>query len=350
MSLQLRRAFKFLPRLVLPVFVLLACAGARGQRQQQSQQAPTDTQSSILFSVTGKDGSVVNTLRKEDVRVLEDGTPLVVGELAPRADAPLLLAVLIDTSLSLERVIDKAKRAADAFVASSMRPGVDGAAVLTFTNESTLLQAMTTDVEKIRGGIRRVRVVIPPGYVGQGIVVAVPAGTPPPKGKLMPHSTALWDVLFDVGNDVFTKTRGEGRRAVIVITDGVDTGSERKVDDVIKSLIRAGVIVYAVGVGDGRFDGVDEGALRKIAERTGGRAFFPKKDEDFSAAYARIREELLSRYVVTFTPSAKTRADAFRKIRIEITNPDLRRQDLRVAHPHGYFAAAADTPTSHKPR
>ena len=105
----------------------------------------------------------------------------------------------------------------------------------------------------------------------------------------------------------------------------------------MRAALRAEAVVYAVGIGDKEnFDGVDEGALRKLAARTGGRAFFPKKVEELPAILAQIRGELLSPYVVTFgAPDAK-RDGSLRKIKLEVVNPELRRRGVRLLHPEAY--------------
>ena len=90
--------------------------------------------------------------------------------------------------------------------------------------------------------------------------------------------------------------------------------------------------------GDSYLYGVDQGALKKISERTGGRAFFPKNEEDLHAAFAQIQEELRSQYVVAYSPTNKAHDGTFRQIKIEVTDPDLRKDNLRLTYRQGYFA------------
>ena len=96
-------------------------------------------------------------------------------------------------------------------------------------------------------------------------------------------------------------------------------------------------MVYAIGIGSAR-DGLDRGALRDIAQRTGGRAFFPDKKFDLNAAFAEIEKELRTQYLLAYSSTNKKRDGAYRKISIEITNPELKKEKLEIRHRPGYFA------------
>ena len=85
-------------------------------------------------------------------------------------------------------------------------------------------------------------------------------------------------------------------------------------------------------------EGVYRDPLREIAERTGGRAFFPDKKFDLNAAFAEIEQELRTQYLIAYSSTNKQRDGSYRKITIEITNPDLRKQKLQLRHRPGYFA------------
>ena len=331
---------RLLLRLAASLFILhqaFAQQPAAGARPSAGEAV------SVVFNVTGKDGRSIDTLSKDDVRVLVDGAAQPVAGLSVRRDAPLALAFVFDVSASQERVLGDAKRAAEAFVGASMRAGTDTAAVVAFTNETSVVQPLTGDLAQARAGIGRARVVLPPGYVGRGVVIA---GPPPPAMRNLPGSTAMWDAVAHVSGGVFPTPAAPGtRRAVIIVTDGVDTSSRAKSDEAVKTAIRAGVAVYAIGLGDDEMGGTDRGALRKLAERTGGRAFFPKKEEELRAALAEIREALRAQYVVTFAAAAAApRREAFRKLRVELINPELRKRDLQLSHPYGYFEEAAGRP------
>ena len=313
---------------------MVACTCVLGQQTSVQNQEKV----SIAFGVVDKSGKFVDDIKPDDVRVLENGAPQNVLKLERRRDLPLSLVVMLDVSASQERILPGAKRALGAFVGKTMRPGVDAAAVVTFTSATKVEQSLTGDVREVRDAISRARVVVPPGYMGRGVIVV---GTPPKNQQPLPGATALWDSVHKVSTEVLTS--GAGRRAVILITDGVDTGSRVKSDEAIKAAIRSGVAAYVVGVADKDFDEVDKDALRKLAERTGGRAFFPKRNEEMNSILTQIGEELLSQYIVTFERGAGKGGDQFRKIKIEVVNPELKKQNLQLAHPQGYFAGNAPT-------
>jgi VWFA-related protein len=96
-------------------------------------------------------------------------------------------------------------------------------------------------------------------------------------------------------------------------------------------------VIYAIGIGDSKQGGVDRDELRALAERTGGRAFFPKKDLDLKTAFAEIEQELRTQYLIAYSSSNKSRDGAYRKLRIDLTTPELQQQ-LKLRYRPGYFA------------
>ena len=114
-----------------------------------------------------------------------------------------------------------------------------------------------------------------------------------------------------------------------------------KMAEAVDSAVKADSIIYVIGIGDNYFDGVDEGSLRKISERTGGRAYFPRNEDDLRSAFAQIQDELREQYLVAYSPSNKAKDGTFRRVQLEITNPDLRKQSLRLTYRQGYFARSA---------
>ena len=142
-----------------------------------------------------------------------------------------------------------------------------------------------------------------------------------------------------------TRARGRARRAIILLTDGIDTGSRLKQRQAINHALESEVIVYSIGIGDEQRYGVETAGLRKVSEPTGGRAIFPKKDIDLRAAFTQIQQELLSQYVISFASAHDKSDGSFHKLRIEITNPEVRRQNLKLAYPQGYYAGNTATAT-----
>ena len=149
----------------------------------------------IFFTAADKQKRFVSTLKREDVRVLEDGVPQEIFTFQPNSDIPLSLAVLIDCSGSEERTLPEEKGAAREFLESVLRPEKDEAAIVTFTGEVTLEQGLTGNVGRLRRAIDDVRFVPPAGYIGGGVVVG---GTPPISGT---QQTLAGDVSAAPGDN-----------------------------------------------------------------------------------------------------------------------------------------------------
>ena len=125
---------------------------------------------------------------------------------------------------------------------------------------------------------------------------------------------------------------------MILLTDGQDTTSRVKAIDAINAVLGVEAIIYAIGIGDSKYEGIDRDVLRGIAESTGGRAFFPKKDLDLNAVFKEIEQELRTQYLIAYSSSNKKRDGAYRQMRIDVVNPDLKKSQLKLRHRPGYFA------------
>src|SRR6476659_2249656 len=118
-----------------------------------------------------------------------------------------------------------------------------------------------------------------------------------------------------------------------------------KMHDAIERAQKADALVYAIGIGDRYTFNVNEGSLRKIAEKTGGRAYFPRHERDLRDAFAQIQRDLREQYLVAYSPKNKTRDGAYRRIEIQIVKPDLKQQNLKLNYRSGYFAKTASPET-----
>jgi len=291
----------------------------------------------IFFTAAYSNKRFVSNLRKEDIRVLEDGQPQEIFTFQQNTDLPLSIAILIDTSQSEERTLPDEKSAARAFLETVMRPTRDEAAVVSFTGDVTLEQGFTGNLERLRRAIDRVEFVPPSGYIGGGVVV----GSTPPisdQNQMMAGSTALWDAVWASSNELLSISADNTRRAIILLTDGVDTISQVKMHEAIERAQKADALIYAIGIGDAYQGGVDTGSLRKIAEKTGGRAFFPRSESELRTAFDQIQRDLREQYLVAYSPSNKARDGSYRVIKIEVVEPELRKQNLKLNYRPGYFA------------
>ena len=289
----------------------------------------------IFFTAADKHKRFISDLKAEDIRVLEDGQPQEIFTFQQNIDLPLSLAILIDTSASEERTLPDEKVAARAFLENVLR-NKDEAAIVSFTGETTLEQGFTGNLERLRRAIDRVEFIPPSGYIGGGVVVN---GTPPISGtnQSLAGSTAIWDAVWATSEELIGASAEHTRRAIILLTDGDDTSSRLKIDEAIERAQKADALIYAIGIGDRYTFGVDEGALRKIAEKTGGRAYFPRHERDLNDAFMQIQRDLREQYLVAYSPSNKARDGSYRKIEIQVVNPELR-QTLKLNYRSGYFA------------
>ena len=295
----------------------------------------------IFFTAADKSKRFINTLKKEDLRILEDGQAQEIFTFQQNADLPLSAAILIDCSASEERTLPDEKAAARSFLEAVLRPAKDEAAIVSFTGEVTLEQGFTGNLERLRRAIERVSFVPPAGYIGGGIVVG---GTPPisDTNQALAGSTAIWDAVWATSNELLQDSADNARRAIILLTDGEDTISQVKMRDAIERAQKADAFVYTIGIGDSYNFGVNEGALRKIAEQTGGRAYFPHSERELREAFAQIQRDLREQYLVAYSPTNKARDGSYRRIQIEITNPEIRKQ-LKLNYRPGYFAKTPGT-------
>lgn len=294
----------------------------------------------VLFTAQDSRKRLVLGLTKDDVRILEDGKPQEIIAFSRQVDLPLSLAVLIDTSVSQQRTLPEEKNAAIAFLESFIRPDKDKVAIISFTGEATLEQGMTNNLQRLRRAIERVQFVPPAGYRGGGVMIP---GTPPISGTAtaIAGSTAIWDAIWVTSDEILGPAPEKTRRAIILISDGYNTSGRKKLDDAVLAAQKAEAVIYSIGIGDNFYDGVDKGALNRISERTGGRAFFPRDEGELRAAFKQIEEEMRSQYLISYEPQNQKLDGSYRTIEVQIVNPALSREKIRLTHRQGYFAKNA---------
>lgn len=328
-------------KLSLLLFLFLLCASAVALAQTPAEQddvirVETDI-TNLLFTATDKQQRFVTTLRQEDIRVLEDGVRQELFTFQQETDRPLSIALLIDVSISEQRTLPQEKAAARSFIETVVRSSKDQVAIIPFTGTAYLEQPLTRDVLGIFRALERVDIAAP-SYLGSGTAIGgIPTGpgllATPPEG-----STAIWDAVAVSATEVLDQSQDQRRRAIILLTDGQDTTSRVTHSEAINRALAAECVIYAIGIGDKKYGGVEKGKLRDIAERTGGRAFFPKKEDDLRAAFVEIEKELRTQYLIAYASTNKRRDGAYREVKIEITNPVFQEQKLKVRHRPGYFA------------
>lgn len=332
---------RFLSLIVCYCVASAVCAQPPSEQDPEVIRVDSDL-TSLLFTASDKTNRFIITLKEEDLRLTEDGVPQTIVTFQRETDRPLAIAFLIDVSASQERTLSQEKAATRAFIETVIKSNKDEAAMIAFTHAAFLEQDLTRDVIGLYRALERVEVAMP-SYLGGGPpipgIMSGPGMLAPPREG----TTAIWEAIALTNSRVLAPRSGglaenQRRRAIILLTDGFDTSSRLKRSEAIESSIAAEAVIYAIGIGDGKYSGVDKNALRTVAESTGGRAFFPKKQADLTEAFSEIEQELRSQYLIAYTSTNRRRDGSFRQIRLEITNPLLQKQKLTLRYRPGYFA------------
>jgi VWFA-related protein len=277
---------------------------ATGSQQQQdnansdskNQQVPTvrvrTDEVNVVFTVVDKDGKFVRDLKRDQFRILDNKLPpRQMMNFAAQTDLPLHVGLLIDASNSIRDRFQFEKDAASEFLYEIIRPKADKAFVLAFDETWDVTQDFTGDVDKLRTGVKVIK-------AGGG--------------------TAMWDSVYFACRDKLMKEPSTGavRRAIILISDGEDNLSRVYRDEAIDMAQRAEVIIYTISTSlvERHTKGDDD--LRKLADATGGRSFFPVKLDDVVAAFSDIQEELRSQYSISYRPDQFVANGQFRPIQI----------------------------------
>ena len=296
----------------------------------------------LLFTATDKNKRFITMLKQEDVRLIEDGVPQEIVTFQRETDRPLAIAFLVDVSASQERTLSQEKAATRAFIETVIKSNKDEAAMIAFTHASFLEQDLTRDVLGLYRALQRIEVAMP-SYLGGGPPIPGISSGP---GMLAPPregTTAIWEAIALTNIRVLAPrssnpAENQRRRAIILLTDGFDTSSRLKRSEAVQTAIAAEAVIYAIGIGDGKYSGVDKDALNSVAESTGGRAFFPRKEVDLARAFSEIEQELRSQYLITYTSTNRRRDGSYRQMQLEVVNPVLEKQKLKLRYRPGYYA------------
>jgi VWFA-related protein len=281
----------------------------------------------ILCSVRTKSGGLVSNLNKEDFNVLENGQKQEVKYFARETDLPLTIGLLVDVSLSQERLIQTERQAASQFFSSVLREK-DLAFLISFGQDAELLQDYTSSRSLLQKGLD--------GLKANGPVGGLHPGPVPTASQ--PRGTILFDTVYLASSE---QLKGQvGRKVLVIITDGVDQGSRYKVDQAIKAAQLSDAIIYGINYSDpGAYGGwmaPSDRDLHRMAEETGGRVLKVDRKHTLRDIFKEIQDEMRSQYAIGYTPVNPTKDGSFRKIDIKLADSGLRAQARK-----GYFAVAA---------
>jgi VWFA-related protein len=313
---------------------------------QQEQGPPVETLKvqvnlvSMYFTVRDKHNALVPTLIKSDCNIFEDKQPQTVKTFIAENDLPLTLGILLDTSGSQQNVLSMEQQSADNFLHRILRKK-DEAFLVTFDVGVNLEQDFTNSATELARAIDHAQINTAGGN-GAGGIPGLGGGPVPVHGT--PKGTLLYDAVNQASTD---KLRTEtGRKALILLTDGEDQGSETKPNAAIEAALKSNAIIYVLLIADrgayfnyrGFYSG--DAQMQKLAQATGGRVINVgnngKKMED---AFAQIEEELRTQYVASYTSTNNKLDGTYRKVDIFCKTPA---ENLKVQARNGYFAIGVE--------
>src|SRR5271169_2092577 len=200
----------------------------------------------LFFNVKDKHGALIPNLTKDEFEVFEDGKPQTIKYFAAESNLPLTLGILIDSSGSQARVLDMEKEVGGAFLRQILTDK-DEAYVMDFNIDAELVQDYTRDVHRLQAALNKVK--INTGYVTGPMPGA--GGGPVPTAPGSQRGTVLYDAVYLSAHDMLAKE--VGRKAMILLTDGQDEGSQLKIQDAVEAAQKADAIVYVLLCADRGF-------------------------------------------------------------------------------------------------
>ena len=266
----------------------------------------------VVFTVTDKHGRHITDMKQADFRVIDDNKPPEeLRSFHAETNLPLQVGLLVDASNSVRDRFKFEQESAIEFLNQTIRLRYDRAFVIGFDATPEVTQDFTDNTELLAHGVHELR----------------PGG-----------GTALYDAVYYACRDKLLKaSKGTPvRRAIVLLSDGDDNLSHVTREEAIEMAQRAEAIIYTISTNVSGTKGAGDKVLERIADATGGRAFFPFQIRDVANAFAEIQDELRSQYAVSYKP-ANFKADGHYRT-IEIVAND--RKNFRVRARRGYYAPA----------
>jgi VWFA-related protein len=315
---------------ILPL--MLAAAVMSGQKADIRVDVGLVT---ITCAVTDKNGTPAKLLHPSDFQLQDNGREQKIEHLWQEADLPLTIGLIVDVSGSQSEFIGSHRQTVAKFLAQVLGPK-DRAFMATVATEVKLVTDMTRSVDELRRGVNDIDgLQIHGTQFGESCMQAVPL--------MGCGGTALWMGVYAAARQ---KMRwASGRKALIVLSDGFDTGSPHNLEDAIESLQDASTVVYAIKFVDPELSALQAGVsslrkketyrgLERLTDETGGYTF-PNPEGKLEEIFSKIETDLRSQYVIGFTPPEEARDGRFHKLELKMT-----RTDLAVRARNGYYAQA----------
>jgi len=284
----------------------------------------------LFYNVKDKKGALIPNQTKDDFELFEDGKPQTIKYFTAESNLPLTLGILIDSSGSQMRVLEMEKEVGGAFLNDILREK-DEAFVIDFDVNVDLLQDFTNDVRRLKAALNKAKI----NTGGGGGPLPGLGGGPIPTSN--PRGTLLYDAVYLAAHDELAHE--VGRKAMILLTDGEDQGSQLKIKDAIEAAQKSDSICYVLLIADrGFYGGIGysgDSEMKKLAGETGGRVIeVGNKMDKLKEAFDQIARELRSQYNIGYTPSNSKLDGTFRKVEIRS------KQGYKIQSRSGYYAIA----------
>jgi VWFA-related protein len=290
--------------------LLLVTARMPGQDEpgQSGPNFSTDVKVvNILATVRTKSGQIVNDLTKDDFSILESGRPETIRYFSRESDLPLTIGLMVDTSMSQARVLEKERSASFQFVDQVLREGKDKVFVTQFDLVVLTRQALTSSRRDLEQ--------------------TLPFVDTPSKKELQAQrggGTLLFDAVVQSSREIMSGQRN--RKAMIILSDGGDNGSDQTLTSAIEAAQRADTLIYSIYFADpayGGGGGEGKNAMERLAKETGGSFFVVSKKQTIDQIYGVIEQELRSQYNLGFVSDQPVRVSEFRKLQLTTNRKDL---------------------------
>jgi VWFA-related protein len=297
-------------RLCVCCFLLLACYG-----DEQEVKFSSDVNVvTLLATVRDRSGAIVTDLTKDDFRLEEDGRPQTIRYFSREADLPLILGLLVDTSRSMQTVFERERVASNRFFDQVLREDRDLAAIVHFDVNVGVLQGFTSSRTDLAAALAQLRI---PGRA----------------------STLLYDAICQASDDMMRSQNG--RKAFILLSDGMDWNSESSLSNAIEYAQRADTMIYSIlfahrqnrprrrAVAD-----MSRGlkTMERLARETGGGFFRVSGVNPIGRIYAQIEDELRNQYSIGYTSNRIDTSGKYRKLKLTTL-----RRGLTVRTRDGYY-------------
>lgn len=300
--------------------ILRGVAGLSGMAMGRAQDNPVFSAGvkvvNILATVRNKTGALIGTLGREDFQLAEEGRPQTIRYFSRETNLPLTLGLLVDTSGSQRRVLDAERGASMRFLDRVVRENQDRIFLMQFDTTVQTKQELTSKVSKLEDAL---------AYVDTESMSTL--------RRQQGGGTLLYDAVSRASEEIMSKLKG--RKALILLTDGVDFGSNLTLNDAVEAAQRADSLVYSILYADpdayGLFGGGHDGAkvLERLSEDTGGRFFEVSKKHPVDSVFDILQEELRNQYSIGYVSDKPVTLSGFRSIQLTAKQKGLTVQARR---------------------